>query len=153
VTCRQCSKPLKQTQGRYCSRACTHLGLTAHRRQRGCARCPKALTRQQIGKGQRYCSRACARVAQIETTPMQDALLAILRGQGDWFLTTSDLAIWAYGHDDHGELDAVRRLLSSLRERGYRFEKRVPAWLACHGTTRAYRLISEPNDAVRRAVA
>jgi hypothetical protein len=131
---------------------CANRGKIIHRQQ-DCAGCSKVLTRRQIGKHQRYCSVACARVAQTETTPMQDALLAILRGNRDWFLTTSDCAIWLYGHDDMNELGAVRMLFNSLRKRGYQIEKRVPAWLLCHGTTRAYRLISEPNDAVREAAA
>lgn len=84
---------------------------------------------------------------------MQDALLAILRPNRDWFLTVSDISVWLYGDDTQSEHCAVRKHIYVLRKRGYRFEQRVSTWQPCHGNTRAYRLISEPMVVTREAAA
>ncbi len=71
MNCRQCAKPLKQCQGRFCSKRCADLGKIIAR-TRDCERCSKALTKRQIGDAGRYCSRACASKSRRALLPDRD---------------------------------------------------------------------------------
>ena len=141
MICERCSTPLLQTQGRFCSRACAN--ATGRVYDRRCSDCGRPLTRSQHWKRVTYCSRACADANQ--PTPMQECMLDLFHQNRDWFLTVSDLAIWLYGFDDPAEQTLVRTTLSRLVQRGYRFERRAPVWLRCHGRRRAYRLVTESS--------
>lgn len=75
---------------------------------------------------------------------MFDYILAILRGNTAWYMTTSDLAFWIYGFDDEDDRKAVRELIMRLRKDGHIIETRPIPWselgrLTMHG----YRLIEQ----------
>jgi hypothetical protein len=82
---------------------------------------------------------------------MLGRLLAILRVQGEWFMTVPDLAVWLYGDSSRADRLATHNHLVRLRKLGYGLEQRSATWTLGRGGPKGYRLVSEPSSRTEEA--
>lgn len=156
LLCARCSTPLNQYQGVYCSWACYRDVVRLP--DRSCLYCAVAFHPGR--RRQKLCSRPCATAYCLARLPrpktglygMQKIsrdLIAVLEAQrGDFWLTTSDLAIWVTGQDTPLAHHRVSSQILRLRRRGYRIESRIAVWeslgMRCPV---AYRLVGAARSA------